>query len=54
MGKTAALNVLCRGSLLGWVSLLLESAVSEPLVPRRSLCQGGKYAQRCLKSSAVS
>lgn len=46
MGKAAALNVLlCRGSLLGWVSLLLESAVSEPLVPRRSLCQGGKYAQ---------
>lgn len=48
MGKAATSNVLWGTSPPGWVSLLLESAVSELMVPRRSLCQGGKYAQWCL------
>lgn len=54
MGKAAALNVLlCRGSLLGWVSPLQESAMSEPLLPRCSFCQGRKHAQWCLNSTAA-
>lgn len=48
-GKAAASDVLRGGSLIGWVSLPLEPALSELTVPIHSLCQGGKYAmsQRC-------